>query len=166
MTKPALLVALFCLTLFGCAASHETLLNTEPLGYDDAMEKLAAELAKVDKHVTGGQYNMAVPEAERAVNLATYLAHYEPPRMGKSFADYQEYQNQAIDMQRATDRLMFLVQQRRRDEANQQMTTVIDRYNYVSRRYGPGLQMQALTRDEGAVRGPTSAYSNLPGYSR
>jgi hypothetical protein len=163
MIKPTLLVATLCLLLIGCATSSETLANTNPLGYDDAMESLATELRLVDKYVTGGQYNLAEPKAARATTLAGYLEQYEPPRMGKSYADYQEFQNQAIDMQRGADRLAFLVEQRRRDEANEQMLLVIDRYNHISRRYGPGINIDALARDEGRMRGPTSAQSNLPG---
>ena len=166
MTKPILLALIPCLMLLGCGVSQRTVLDAEPLGYDHAMEMLAAEIQRVDKLVTGGQYRSAESEAERALYLATKLEGYEPPRMGKSYADYTEYQAQAGDMRRAADRLLFAVQQRRRDQANEELVGAAYRYNFISVRYGPNIQIGVLERGPERLRRPTDYRSELPGELR
>lgn len=167
MNKLVLLPALIaCLALWGCAASHETLLNTEPRGYDEAMDMLASQIRTLDKHVIGAQYEQAVPEAERVMNLAAALGRTEPARLDKSLAEYEEYLAQAEDMRHAADRLLYYVQQRRRNESRSQLEVVANRFNTMSTRYGPNYQIGVLDRGPNKLMGPEDYRGNMPGELR
>ncbi|MBE7490559.1 MAG: hypothetical protein HS108_02180 [Planctomycetes bacterium] len=150
----------------GCASSQDTRLSRDPRGYEEAMDKLAFEIRNIDKHVIGAQYALAVPECERALSYATALVRHDPARIGNVYDEYSEYQAQADDMRRAVDRLLFLVQQRRRDEVRQQLENVARRYNYMSSRYGPGYQLSVLERDPRQLARPEFYRGELPGELR
>lgn len=161
------LAALLLAGLFGCASSQDTRLSTEPRSYDEAMEMLADEIETIDKHVIGAQYDLAVPEAQRAVSIATALGRFDPPRLGNNDYDaYMEYENQADDMRRAVDRLLFMIEQRRREGARDQLENVARRYNLMSTRYGPSYQLSVLERDPNQLRGPEFYRGDLPGELR
>lgn len=161
---PLAAVLLSC--LFGCASSQDTRLNTDPRSYDEAMSMLATEIRNIDKHVIGAQYDLAVPEAERAVSIATALGRFDPSRLGNDYDAYVEYESQADDLRRAMDRLLFMIQQRRRDGAREQLEVVARRYNYISSTYGPNYQVSVLERDPNELRGPEFHRGELPGELR
>ncbi|MBX3475341.1 MAG: hypothetical protein KF754_13255 [Planctomycetes bacterium] len=150
----------------GCASSQDTRLSSEPRSYDEAMGMLASEIQAIDKHVIGAQYNLAVPEAERAVAIAGALGRFDPARLGNDYAAYVEYEAQADDLHRAIDRLLFMIQQRRRDGAREQLENVARRYNFISNKYGPNRQVSVLERDPNDLRGPEFHRGDLPGELR
>lgn len=159
-------LVLLLLVVSACASSQDTRLSREPSSYDEAMDMLRYEIQNIDKHVIGAQYELAVPECDRALAYATALVRYDPPRLGNNFAEYQEYQSQADDMRRAMDRLLFLVEQRRRDEVRDQLETVARRYNHISNKYGPSWQVSVLERDPNQLKGPEFYRGDLPGELR
>jgi len=160
------LVVLLLVGSFGCASSQDTRLSRDPRSYDEAMEMMAKELRLIDKHVIGDQYDQAVPEAERAVSVAEAVGRFDPARLGNDYAEYMEYQNQADDLRRAMDRLLFLIQQRRRDDIRIQLENVARRFNFMSTRYGPSMQVSVLERDPNQLRGPDFYRGDLPGELR
>lgn len=159
-------LALLLLSVVGCASSQDTRLNTEPRSYDEAMELLSVEIVNIDKHIIGAQYRLAVPEAERATSIAGALGRWDPPRLGTSLEEYNEYQSQVDDLRRATDRLQFMIEQRRKEDARDQLEVVARRFNYMSSKYGPTIQVGVLERDPNKLRGPEGYRGELPGELR
>ena len=160
----ACVVVLFA--CFGCAASQETRLATDPRDYTEAMDWMRVELQQIDQSQVGYNFKGAEPNAERLHAFARSLARHEPPRMGNNYETYEEYYLQTEDMTRATDRLLYLIQQRRREAAHDQLAEVARRYNLMTVTYGPSIEVTLLERDPEEFRGSRSISGELPGELR
>lgn len=165
-TIALLVTALMSLSVFGCAASQETRLATEPRGYNETMDWLRDEVQLIDKHIIGAQYDEAVPDAERLREFTKALGRFEPPRMPANREMYDEYFMLVEDLQRATDRLLFFIEQRRKEDAKDQLAEVAKRYNRISVSYGPSIEVSVLERDPSEFRGAESYRGEVPGELR
>lgn len=162
MNKLALLAVLACVTALGCSSSPAVVQRSEPINYDEAMERLAAQLAILDKQVGGGLYEPATAAGERVLELSTMLGQFEPPRIGRSYDALVHYNEQADDMRRAADRMLFLVQQRRREAMLEQLQAVAYRFNYISANFGPNLQVGVLGNPPAKLLAPADYRADLP----
>lgn len=138
----------------------------EPRAYTEAMDWLRADLIELDQHLVGSQYDLAVPDAERVHQYAGALGRFEPPRISNDWAAFEEYVRQTEDMQRATDRLLYLVEQRRKSEAKEQLWAVAGRFNRLSAEYGPAIEVRLLEQEEKPFASPEDYRSELPGELR
>jgi hypothetical protein len=147
----------------GCSSSQETRLAQEPRTYDEAMTWIRLEITQIDKQVIGAQYDEAVPGAERLKAYAGSLSGFEPPRLPDNWELYEEYFAEVSDLHHASDRLLYFVQQRRKEDAKDQLAEVAKRYNRISTTYGPNYEVDVLER--GADRFPaTESYrDSVPG---
>ena len=162
----AMLMLSMTVTMFGCAASQETRLATEPRTYYETMEWLRDEVRLIDKHIIGAQYDEAVPDAERLREFTKALSRFEPPRMPENREMYDEYFMQVEDLSRATDRLLFFVEQRRKADAQDQLVEVARRYNRLSVSYGPSIEVSVLERSPEEFRGSETYRGEVPGELR
>ena len=145
--KKLLLVAILGVLISGCGGvTRETKRYQRPTNYVQAMEQLGEQLSILDKNVVGGQMALAKTGSERALQLSMDVGKFDPQRAGESEQDYLEYGAQTEDMRRATDRLLFYIEHRRRDDARDQVLKVIDLYNKLSVNYGPGRQLKTIDR--------------------
>lgn len=159
---PLLLFVFAC----GCTLTQETKLQKDPRSYSEAMDMIAAEIAKIDKHMIGDQYDLAVNEAELVVKYTGHLSKFEPPRMTNRYDDYMEYDAQVADLLRSSDRLLYMLQQRRRDDCRDSLAEVAKRFNRLSLNYGPTYQIGVLERSASEFRFQSGFRSEMPGELR
>jgi hypothetical protein len=159
-------LALVSLMAVGCASSQETRLAKEPRTYDEAMNWIRLEVTRIDKHVIGADYEAAVPAAERLKTYTGQLSGFEPPRLPDNWMLYEEYFAEVQDLHSAADRLLYFVEQRRKEDSKDQLAEVAKRYNRISTTYGPNYEVDVLER--GADRFPsTESYrDSVPGELR
>ena len=162
-TISLLVTALLSLMVFGCAASQETRLATEPRSYNETMDWLRDEVQMLDKHIIGSQYDEAVPDAERLSEYSKALSRFEPPRMPDSRESYDEYFMQVEDLNRAADRLLFFIEQRRKEDAKDQLAEVARRYNRLSVNYGPSIEVSVRAPGPEEFRGLEDYRDEVPG---
>lgn len=165
MKHATLVLLMFVLWVAGCA-SQETRVQLEPRTYDEAMRMIANELVLVDEHLNLSQYPQAVDQAERAVRHSTYLATNEPPRSANVYDDYVEYRGQVDDLIHATNRLQFMLEQRRTHDAQFMLEEAARRFNRLSTNYGPSHQIGVLSRHASEFRFEESGRRDLPGELR
>lgn len=163
MKHTLIVLVLSVMVIAGCANTQDTKLRTDPRSYSEAMDMIAGEVGQIDKHLIGGQYGLASNEAELVVKYAMHLSRYEPPRMTNRYDDYIEYDAQVDDLMRSSDRLLFMLQQRRREDARDQLAEVAKRFNRLSLNYGPTYQIGVLERSPNEFRFTESYSSDLPG---
>lgn len=164
---PLLLVVMSALQFgVGCAASQETQLQREPRDYNEAMDFIAAEVRDINKNLIGANYVQAVAQGERLVRHAQNLARFEPPRIAPSFEVYAEYGEQTQDLRRSTDRLLFMLEQRRKEDARDQLAEVAKRFNRLSVSYGPTYEIDVLDPGADRFRSMESYRSEVPGELR
>ena len=160
------LFVLLALIVCSCAASQETRLATEPRSYAEAMDWIREDLMLLDKHLIGSQYEEAVPDAERVLEYSDSLGRFEPPRIASRWEAYEEYYAQTEDLTSASDRLLFLVEQRRKIEAKEQLVEVAARFNRLSAEYGPSIEVRLLEQEEKPFASPEDYRSDMPGELR
>ncbi|MCA8916481.1 MAG: hypothetical protein KDB90_13810 [Planctomycetes bacterium] len=163
--KTISLLVLFVLSFltFGCASSQEVRLALEPRSYDETMTWIRKEVGSIDKAVIGANYEGAVPDAERLREYTKALARFEPPRMNNDYDSYDEYFRQAQDLYRTSDRLLYMIQQRRKEDAKDQLAEFATRYNRMSVSYGPNYEISVLERGPEEFRGLDNFSSEVPG---
>ncbi|MCB9932939.1 MAG: hypothetical protein H6841_05880 [Planctomycetes bacterium] len=159
-------VVLMTLMSFGCASSQETRLALEPRSYDEAMTWIRDEVAGIDKAVIGAQYGEAVPDAERLREYTKWLTSYEPPRLPNDYEVYDEYFNQTQDLFRCSDRLLYFIEQRRKQDAKDQLAEFARRYNRLSTTFGPNWEISVLERGPEEFRTPEYYRGDVPGELR
>jgi len=166
--KTTVLFAVVALLLlsFGCASSQETRLAHEPRSYDEAMTWIRSEVMLIDKHVIGSQYDEAVPDAERLKEYSRTLTSFEPPRLPDNYELYEEYFQEANDLYHASDRLLYFIQLRRKEDAKDQLAEVARRYNRISTTYGPNYEVDVLERGADRFPGVESYRDSVPGELR
>jgi len=162
-TISLLVIALMSLAMFGCASSQETRLASEPRSYNETMDWLRDEVQLLDKHIIGSQYDEAVPDAERLSQYSKALSRFEPPRMPENRKMYDEYFMQVEDLNRASDRLLFFIEQRRKEDAKDQLAEVARRYNRLSVNYGPSIEVSVLEQGPEEFRGLEDYRDEVPG---
>jgi hypothetical protein len=145
---PVVLSAVMAVMLLaGCfASSHDDGRAPEPGDYTEAMALFAAEVREVDRHVIAGSIRLATDRTAQALQYATALGQFEPPRGQGSYAEYKDYDSQVADLRRATDRLLYMLQQRRDDDIRDMLTEVASRYNRLSMNYGPERTLSVLNQ--------------------
>jgi hypothetical protein len=161
-------ISLFVLVLvsmlaLGCASSQETRLALEPRTYDEAMNWIRIEITQIDQQVIGAQYDEAVPGAERLRTYAGSLSGFEPPRLPDNWELYEEYFAEVTDLHHACDRLLYFIQQRRKEDAKDQLAEVAKRYNRISTTYGPNYEVDVLERGADRFPGIESYRDSVPG---
>lgn len=163
--KHALPLLLF-LFACGCTLTQETKLQHDPRSYAEAMDMIAAEIARIDKHMIGDQYSQAVKDAQLVVKYTGHLSKFEPPRMTNRYDDYIEYDAQVADLQRTSDRLLYMLEQRRREDCRDTLAEVAKRFNRLSLNYGPSYQIGVLERGASEYRFSPNYRSEMPGELR
>lgn len=158
-----LLVAAFFVLVAGCTSSRQTVSSERPRSYVETADWLTRDIGLVDKHLIGDQFNLAEQEAERLVGYANDLAKFDPLRTGEEANDYHEFLAQCEDLRRSADRLLYLIQQRRRESAKDQLGVVAARYNRISRAFGPGNEVSLHERPAEKLRGLDTRKLELPG---
>lgn len=160
------LFVVLALLVCSCASSQEARLATEPRSYTEAMEWIRNDLVQLDDHIIGSQYDQGVPDAERILQFAGALGRFEPPRISNSWEAFEEYYAQTEDLTNAADRLLYLVEQRRKIEAKEQLWEVAGRFNRLSAEYGPSIEVRLTEQEEKPFAGPENYRSELPGELR
>jgi hypothetical protein len=161
-----LMVVSVSMLALGCSSSQETRLAEEPRTYDEAMTWIRLEVVQIDKHVIGSQYDEAVPDAERLKNYTRTLSGFEPPRLPDNWELYDEYFAEVSDLHHASDRLLYFIQQRRKEDAKDQLAEVAKRYNRISTTYGPNYEVDVLERGADRFPGTESYRDSVPGELR
>jgi hypothetical protein len=164
--KTPLLLLVLALLMVGCASSQETRLSQEPRTYDEAMTWIREEIVQIDKQVIGAQYEEAVPSAERLKQFTGSLAGFEPPRLPDRWELYEEYFAEVRDLQHASDRLLYFIEQRRKEDAKDQLAEVAKRYNRISTTYGPNYEVDVLERGPERFPSTESYRDSVPGELR
>lgn len=163
--KKLLVFAVICVLVAGCGTTRETARYVQPRSYSEAMDGLGVQLVILEKNVVGGQMGLAQTGAERTLQLAIDVGKFDPQRAGETEDDYREFGAQTDDLRRASDRLLYYVQHRRREDARDQVLRVIERYNKLSLSYGPGRQIKSFERTKDETR-PVSVTRDQPGNFR
>lgn len=161
--KRLLLASLVFIAIQGCGSSQQHVNTSPPRDYVETMDRLTLELGLIDKHLIGAQYDLAEQEATRLTNWTARMGQFDPLRVGDSKDDYSEYIAQCDDLNRAADRLLYLTQQRRKEQAKDQLAIVTARYNRMSREFGPGNEVSLFERPADKLRGLERYRSDLPG---
>jgi hypothetical protein len=156
------------LLLSGCVTLNpdEHVERSDPVNYDQAMNMIAVEMRRIDRNMIGEVYSQAVPQTRRVLQYVESLGRFEPPRMASSYEDYREFGEQVDDLRRATDRLLYMLEQRRRDQARDQLVDVATRYNRLSVHYGPNRQIEVLEQSPDPFRITERYRSEVPGELR
>ena len=167
MKKPLLLLAMCTLiSAASCGVSQKTKLEVRPTGYLEAMDAIATEVRLIDKYLIGSAYEQAVPGAEAVVLYAGDLGGFDPVRGADLYESYQEYGQQVDDLRRACDRLLFMLQQRRKGEAKDMLIEVATRFNRISVNYGPSYEISVLEREPEEFRLSEDYRGDVPGELR
>lgn len=159
-------VVLMSALTFGCASSQEARLASEPRSYDEAMTWIRQEVATIDKAVIGAQFGEAVPDAERLREYTKWLTTYEPARLPNDYEVYDEYFSQTQDLYRCSDRLLYFIEQRRKQDVQDQLAEFARRYNRISTTYGPNYEISVLERGPEEFRMSDSYRGDVPGELR
>lgn len=165
-TTLLMLVVLLSLLAFGCSSSQQSRLATEPRTYDEAMTWIRDEIVLIDKRVIGSQYEDAVGDAERLKEYTRTLAGFEPPRLPDNYVLYEEYFAEVADLRHAADRLLYFIEQRRKEDARDQLAEVARRYNRISTTYGPNYEVDVLERGPERFPSTESYRDDVPGELR
>ena len=165
-TITLLVLTAMSLLAFGCASSQETRLALEPRSYDETMKWIRMEVSEIDSFVIGAQYGDAVPGAERLREYTRALSRFEPGRMPNDYEAYDEYFLQTQDLYRTSDRLLFLIQQRRKEDSKDALAEFAKRYNRISSTYGPSYEISVLERGPEEFRSGGSYGGDVPGELR
>lgn len=158
-----LLLASLVFIVAGCGTSQQTVSSAPPRDFGESMDRITADVAQIDKHLIGAQYDLAEQESARICDYTAKLGSFDPLHLGDQTDDYIEYQAQCQDMHRAADRLLFLTQQRRKEQAKDELAVFAARYNRMSRTYGPGNEISLFERPAEKLRGLEKYRSELPG---
>lgn len=161
--KRLLFASLVFIAVTGCGSSQQTVFSGPPRDYVETMDRLTYDIGQVDKHLIGAQYDLAEQECKRITEYTARMGQFDPLRVGDSKDDYTEFLAQCEDMNRAADRLLFLTQQRRKEQAKDQLGVVAARYNRMSRQFGPGNEISLFERPADKLRGLERYRSDLPG---
>lgn len=159
-------VVLMSALSFGCASSQEARLALEPRSYDEAMTWIRREVASIDKAIIGAQFGEAVPDAERLREYTRWLTTYEPARLPNDYEVYDEYFSQTQDLLRTSDRLLYFIEQRRKQDARDQLAEFARRYNRISTTYGPNYEIAVLERGPEEFRSAEKYRGEVPGELR
>lgn len=146
MKQAAIVLLMSALCVAGCVSSPEAHADVEPRSYTEAMYMIADEIRGVDRHVVGGRYPQALENARVIHRHARQLLNYEPPNTGDRYADFMAYSQQIGDLVHSADRLMYMLEQRRHADSEDQLAAVTVRYNRLSANYGPTFQVGVLDR--------------------
>lgn len=160
------LFVLLALVVCSCAASQEARLATEPRSYAEAMDWIRDDLMLLDDHLIGSQYDQGVPDAERILKYSEALGRFEPPRISTDWEAFEEYYAQTEDLVYAADRLLYLVEQRRKVEAKEQLWEVAGRFNRLSADYGPSIEVRLTEQEQKPFASPEDYRGDLPGELR
>lgn len=149
-----------------CASVEERrkpFIVADPENYAQAMETIVAQLGKADTHITGSQYDLAEPEVKLVLEAAKSLGRFYPDTIEANYEAYREYEAQAEDLRRTADRMLLMVQLRKKENARDQLKELARRYNRLSMAYGPKVEIGVLER--GAEKFKDAEYSEtvLPG---
>ncbi|CAG0931112.1 hypothetical protein PLCT1_01640 [Planctomycetaceae bacterium] len=158
-----LLFASLLFIVTGCGSSQQTVHSAPPRDFGESMDRITADIAQVDKHLIGAQYDLAEQECVRICDYTANLGSFDPLHMGDQTDDYMEYQAQCQDMHRSADRLLYLTQQRRKEQAKDELAILAARYNRMSRTYGPGNEISLFERPAEKLRGLETYRSDQPG---
>ncbi len=158
-----LLLASLVFIVTGCGSSQQTVYSAPPRDFPESMDRITAEVAQIDKHLIGAQYDLAEQECARIAEFTANLGSFDPLHVGDQTEDYMEYQAQCEDMHRAADRLLYFTQQRRKEQAKDELAVLAARYNRMSRTYGPGNEISLFERPAEKLRGLESYRSAQPG---
>lgn len=161
-----LLLVMFSALHLGCAASQETQLQREPRSYAEAMDFIANEVREINKNLIGANYGEAVVQGERLVRFAQNLGRFEPPRIAPNYEVYAEYGEQTNDLRRSADRLLFMLEQRRKEDARDELAEVAKRFNRLSVAYGPTYEIDVLDPGADRFRAMEDYRSEVPGELR
>lgn len=161
--KLLLSLAVLVIAVAGCSSSRQTISTTPPRNYVESMDQLSSMIGLVDKHLIGAQYSLAEQETEQVIKLAGSLGKFDPLRIGDDADGFTEFLDQCEDLRRSGDRLLFLIQQRRREDAKDTLGFVAARYNRLSRSFGPGNEVSLFERPAEKLRGLEKIHSELPG---
>jgi hypothetical protein len=156
---PAVVAAML---LVGCFASgHEDGRAPQPGNYQDTMTLLGAEIREIDRHVIAQSWRQATTRTSQALEYATVLGNFEPTSDNGGYAAYRDYDAQVADLRRATDRLLYMLEQRRSDDIRDMLREVATRYNRLSMNYGPESTIGVLGEPAASHRA-ADRYSGSP----
>jgi hypothetical protein len=146
MRHATLLTLLIVLWVAGCSSSPEVVEAPEPDEFTVTMNAIAQEIGNIDRNLIGGRYSAAAAECRRAHSLVRELANFEPAGDGDRFRAYMDYSANVNDLLHSTDRLLYMLEQRRHSDAEEQLAAVAVRFNRVSALYGPSEQVGVLSQ--------------------
>lgn len=163
---PLMTLAMLAMTAFACAAPGEDrdpFKAASPESYKEAMEAIEYEVRAVDAHLIGSHYVLAEPEVARMLEAVKYLGQFYPDTIASNYEAYVEYEAEAEDLRRTNDRLLLMVQLRKKEDAKDQLEELARRFNRLSRKYGPKLEIGVLDRGPEKFRDAEFSKSALPG---
>jgi hypothetical protein len=158
-----LLFASLVFIIAGCGTSQETVYSAPPRDFSESMERITRDVGLVDKHLIGAQYDLAEQESVRICDYTANLGKFDPLHIGDQTDDYTEFLAQCEDLNRSADRLLYFTQQRRKEQAKDELAVLAARYNRMSRTYGPGNEISLFERPAEKLRGLESYRSDQPG---
>ncbi|MHC4840775.1 MAG: hypothetical protein ACYTDT_07390 [Planctomycetota bacterium] len=160
---PLLMLALMVVACGGPEEEVDPFQVTDPVNYAESMAVIEMEVRNVDVHIIGSQYAMAENEAEAVLDAAKDLGKFYPDTIAPNYEAYQEYEAEAEDLRRTSDRLLLMIQLRRKEDAKDQLGELARRYNLLSSKYGPKVQIGVLERGADKFRGAEYSEANVPG---
>ena len=146
MKQAALVLLMSALCIAGCLSAPQTPADLEPRSYTEAMYMIADDVRGVDAELVGGRYPQALSHARKIHGNARRLVNFDPPRGGDLYEEFTTYSRQIGDLAHSADRLVYMLEQRRHADAQDQLAAVAVRYNRLSTNYGPSFQVGVLDR--------------------
>ncbi len=168
MKTVSLLVAVFaCLVLSGCFATEEDIRpeRMEPRNYNEAMDRLRHDIQVLDKQVVANSEE-AVVSARRVHKTAGTLGGFDPSRIERNYRAYEEFDRQADDLFRTSDRLLYYIEQRKWPDARDQLVDLGTRFNRLASNYGPAYQVSVLGMAPAELVDDPVEASDMPGDLR
>ncbi|MEE9310948.1 MAG: hypothetical protein V3V10_00920, partial [Planctomycetota bacterium] len=161
-----MMLAMLAMTAVACAAPEEDrdpFKVASPESYKEAMEAIEFEVHAVDAHLIGSHYELAGPEAAHMLETVKTLGMFYPDTISANWEAYEEYEAEADDLRRTNDRLLLMIQLRKKEDAKDQLEEFARRFNRLSRKYGPKLEIGVLERGPEKFRDAEYSESELSG---
>lgn len=110
----------------------------ESKGYREAVSKVKLSIETVGGLVAGERGDAAKFESMKLVELVNGLRSFDPMQGVETSMDDLEYQSQVKDLYFASNQLWSRVNERLMGQALESVDMLVQRYNRLSSRFGPG----------------------------
>jgi len=130
----------------GGASTVSASQRIDSASYTEAMGKVRASAQRLDQMLTSQRMDTAKYEALVLLNLVDRIKQFTPTMGVETAADFDHFLARTGDMYASASKVLHFTGLHQGEEALDNMTDFIERFNAVTGRYGPGNQLRKLAR--------------------